>query len=102
LDAMDWANVTFHVGVFTPTVTAVTYDVTLDTGYTLLDVTPSVTQAANDYINSLDVGETWRHTGAEAAVWGLPGILDVVVTSPASNQATGATSKRTPGVITVV
>lgn len=102
LDAMDWANVVFHVGTFTPTTTAVTYDVTVATGYTLLDVTPSVVAAASDYINSLDVGETWRHTGAEAAVWGLPGILDVVITSPASNQATGSTSKRTPGTITVV
>jgi uncharacterized phage protein gp47/JayE len=101
LDSHDLANVTFHVGTFTPTVTAVTVDVTLDTGYTLADVTPSVQLVSAEYINGLGVGETWRHTGAEAAVWGLPGIIDVTITSPASNQATGATSKRTPGVITV-
>lgn len=102
LDALDWANVTFHVGTFTPTTTDVTVDVTLQTGYTLLDVTPSVQLASQEYINSLDVGETWRHTGAEAAVWGLPGIIDVIITSPTANQATGATAKRVPGTITVI
>jgi len=101
LDSHDLANVTFHVGTFTPTSTAVTVDVTLASGYTLGDVTPSVQFASQEYINNLGVGETWYHTGAEAAVWGLPGIIDVIITSPASNQATGSTSKRTPGVITV-
>lgn len=102
LDSHDLANVTFHVGTFTPTVTAVTVDVTLATGYTLADVTPSVQFAETEYINGLGVGETWYHTGAEAAVWGLPGIVDAVVTIPATNQATGATAKRTPGTITVI
>lgn len=97
----DLANVTFHVGTFTPTPTNVTADVTLDTGYTLLDVTPSVEFAIAQYINALAVGETLRISGLVAAIFGLPGIIDVTITTPASNQATGATSKRTVGTVTV-
>jgi uncharacterized phage protein gp47/JayE len=95
------ANVTIHVAAFTATPTDVTVTTTLATGYTLADVTPSVSQAITDYINSLDVGETLRLSGITAAIVGLPGILDVAVNLPATNLATGATSKRTPGTIMV-
>jgi uncharacterized phage protein gp47/JayE len=101
LQNKDMSNVTIHVTTFTATVTAVSMTLTLATGYTLADVTPSAVAATQDYINSLSVGETYRVAGNTAAVFGLPGILDVVITSPATNQATGATAKRTPGVITV-
>jgi len=102
IQSKDVSNATIHVTTFTPTSTDVTVDVTLDTGYVLADVTPAVQAGITEYTNSLDVGETWRVTGAEASVWGLPGIIDLVVTTPASNQATGATSKRVAGTITVV
>ena len=98
----DLANVTFHVAAFTPTPTNVTADVTLATGYLLVDVTPSVTFAISSYINDLAVGETLRVAGLTSAVFGLPGITDVVITVPAANQATGTTSKRTVGTITVI
>jgi uncharacterized phage protein gp47/JayE len=101
LIARDLVNVTIHVGTFTQTPTAVSVTMTLATGYTLADVTPTVSAAISDYINSLNVGETFRIAGVYAAVFGLAGVVDLVVTSPASNQATGSTAKRTPGVITV-
>lgn len=99
--AQGLAITTFHVTTFTQTVTAVGVTVTVAAGYVLADVTPAVQQAITNYINSLGVGETLRVAGIADAVFGLPGVLDVVVTTPASNQATGATSKRAPGVITV-
>lgn len=101
LVAKDLAQITFHVGTFTAVPTNVGVTVTLATGYTLADVTPGMTAAISNYINSLAVGETLRVAGIYDAGFGLPGVLDVVVTTPASNQATGATSKRTVGVITV-
>ena len=98
----DLANVTFHVGTFTPTPTNVTADVTLETGYVLADVTPSVTFAVTEYVNSLAVGDTLRISGLISSIFGLPGVIDVVITVPASNLATGATSKRTAGTVTVI
>lgn len=101
LTARDIANITLHVATFTPTVTNVSVTLTLDTGYLLADVSPSVVAAISDYINLLAVGESYRVTGVIAAVIGLPGVLDVVVNSPSTNQATAATSKRVAGTITV-
>jgi uncharacterized phage protein gp47/JayE len=101
LQAVDLANVTIHVSSFTPQATNVTVDVTTSGTFVLADVTPSVQQAISDYINSLSVGETLYIAGIVDAVFGLPGIADVVVTTPATNQTTAATDKRTPGTISV-
>lgn len=101
LESKDMANITLHVATFTPVATAVTVSTTLGVGYILADVSPSVVTAISNYINSLDVGETLRLAGIYDAVFGLPGVIDLTISVPASNQATGATSKRTPGVITV-
>ena len=97
----DLSNVTIHVATFTQTSTDVTVDVSALPGFLLADLTPSVQTAIANYINSLQVGETLRISGIIAAVFGLPGVQDVTVTTPASNQATGSTAKRTPGTITV-
>ncbi len=101
LDERDVSGIINHVTTFTAQVTAVTVDVTTDGTYTLADVTPSVEQAIKDYINGLAVGATLRISGITDAVFGLAGVLDVVVTTPATNQTTAATTKRTPGTITV-
>lgn len=101
LDAVDLANITIHVTGFSETETDVTVDVSLDTGFVLADVESSVQLAIAEYINSLDVGETMMISGIVASVFNLPGISDVTVTTPATNQTTGATSKRTVGTITV-
>jgi uncharacterized phage protein gp47/JayE len=101
LEARIPACIILHVTTFTPVSTNVTVDVTVSGTYTLADVTPDVQQAVKDYINSLDIGGTLYLSGIVDAVFGRPGIADVVVTTPASNQTTGATSKRTPGTITV-
>jgi uncharacterized phage protein gp47/JayE len=95
------ANVVYHVGTFTAVPTNVTVDVTTDSGYTLGDVTPGVQQAIINYINALPVGGTLYVAGLVDAIFGLAGVADVVVTTPASNQTTAATSKRTPGTITI-
>lgn len=101
LDAQDLANVTIVVTTFTAVATNVTVQVVLDSAYTLSDVLQSVTDAIANYINSLDVGGTLYVSGIVDAVFSLPGIVDVIVTTPATNQTTAATSKRTPGTITV-
>lgn len=101
LQAYDVANITLLVGAFTAVATNVTVDVTTDGTYTLADVTPSVQAAVQNYISSLAVGETLRIAGITDAVFGLPGVADVVVTTPSSNQTTAADSKRTPGTVTV-
>jgi uncharacterized phage protein gp47/JayE len=101
LNAKDLANITLHTASFTAVPTNVSVTTTPTTGYVLADISPGVTQAISNYINALNVGETVRVAGLVDAVFGLPGLDDVVVTVPASNQVTGATQKRTVGTITV-
>jgi uncharacterized phage protein gp47/JayE len=90
-----------HVTTFTALPTNVTCDVTTSGTYTLGDVTPSVQNAIAAYINSLAVGQTLMIAGIVDAIFGLPGISDVTVSVPATNQTTTATQKRTPGTLTV-
>jgi uncharacterized phage protein gp47/JayE len=101
LNAQDLANVTITVTTFTAVSTNVTVQVVLDSTYALSDVAQSVTDAIANYINSVDVGGTVYVSGIIAAITGLPGIVDVTVTTPTTNQTTAATSKRVPGTITV-
>jgi uncharacterized phage protein gp47/JayE len=101
LDALGLANIIIHVTTFTPLVTNVTVDVTLESGFTMGEITPIVQQAVSSYINSIEVGGTMFVAGITDAVFGLSGVQDVVVTVPTTNQTTPATSKRTPGTITV-
>ena len=101
LDSWDIANITVHVTTFTAKVQAVTVDVTLDATHVLSDVTATVQQAITDYINSVPVGGVLYVAGIIDAVYGLPGILDVVMTSPTTNQTTTSTQKFTPGTISV-
>jgi uncharacterized phage protein gp47/JayE len=101
LNAEDIANITIHVTTFTAVSTDVTISTTLDTNYALADVQPAAVSAIQDYINGLPVGGTLRRNGIVDAVFGLPGILDLSVTLPGSDQTTPATSKRVPGTITV-
>lgn len=101
LNAQDLANATIIVSTFTAVSTDVTVQVTLDSSFTLSDVLQSVTDAIANYINGLDAGGTLYISGIIAAVKSLTGIVDVVVSVPATNQTTAATSKRVPGTITV-
>lgn len=95
------SSLSLHVGTFTAVTTAVTVVITLDTGYVLTDVQPSVENAITDYINSVPVGGTVYRSGIIDAIFGLPGIIDITVTTPAANQTTTGTQKRTPGTISV-
>ena len=101
LDAKDIANITIHVTTFTPVTTAVAVTVTPETGYTVAELTPSVTDAITDYINDVPIGGTVYIAGIYDAVFGLPGVATLVVTTPATNQTATALQKRTPGAITV-
>lgn len=101
LESKDIANITIHVTTFTAVPTNVTVTLTLETGYILADVSPSVDAAIRTYINDLGVAQTFRRNELIAALIPLPGVLDLVVNTPASDQTTAATEKRTPGTITV-
>jgi uncharacterized phage protein gp47/JayE len=101
LDDQDYANITIVVSSFTALLTDVSVTTTLQTGFTLAGVTPSVQTAISNYITALGAGETLRVAGIVDSVFGLAGIADVVVTIPSANQTTAATSKRMPGTITV-
>jgi uncharacterized phage protein gp47/JayE len=101
LTARNLATVVIHVGTFTPDVTNATVTLTLTTGYDLADVTPSVTQAIQDYINSLPVAGTIYKEGIAAAVFNLPGIETLVVNTPASDVTVSDNHKAVPGVIAV-
>lgn len=103
--ARNIANITNHVTTFTPVPTNVTVTVTLEAGstYTLADVTPTVQQRVQAYIDSLPVGGTVRRAGIVDAVFGdIPGVADVDVSVPATNLTTTNIQKRTAGVITVL
>lgn len=101
LNAKGMANMTFHVGTFTPITEAVTVDVTTQTGYVLGDVSPAVDLAIKAYINSIDVGGTVYIAGIVQAIMSVVGVADVTVSVPATNQVEGATEKPVPGTITI-
>lgn len=101
LNAQDLANITIIVATFTAVPTNVTVVTTLDPAFTLSDVSTAVVSAITNYINGLDVGGTLYVTGIIAAVLDVPGVIDVSVTTPATNQTTASTSKRTAGTISV-
>lgn len=101
LDAQDIANITIHVTTFTAVLTDVTVDVTLDTNFTLADVTPAVEAAIEDYINAVPVGGTVYRSGIIDAIFGLPGIVNVTVSVPTTDQTSTATEKRVPDDIVV-
>lgn len=99
--ARDIANITIHVTTFTPKVTNVTVTLTLQTGYTLAEVTPSVQKAITDYINDIPVAGTVYVAGITDAVFGLPGVATVVVNTPSGDVASAATEKPTVGTLVV-
>ena len=101
LNARDIANITIHVTTFTAVSTNVAVTITLQAGYILADVTPAVQAAIRDYILGVPVGGTIYVAGIVDAVFGLPGVATVVVTTPSSDLTSTATQKRTPGTITV-
>jgi uncharacterized phage protein gp47/JayE len=101
LNSKDIVNVTIHVATFTQLSQAVTVDVTSSTGYTLADVTPSTQQAILDYISSIPVGGTMYRAGIIDSIYGLPGVLNVTVSVPASDVTSTATQKFIAGTITI-
>lgn len=101
LDAQDIANIVIHVTTFDSVSTDVTVDVDLESTFTLGDVTPAVKDAIEDYINAVPVGGTVYRAGIIDAVFGLAGIINVTVSTPATDQTSTATQKRVPGTITV-
>jgi len=101
LNLHDLANITLHVASFTPVSTDVTVTVTPATGFILSDVTNDVEQAITEYINNVQVGGTVYKAGLVDAIFGLSGVANVVVNTPATDQTTASTSKRIVGVVTI-
>jgi uncharacterized phage protein gp47/JayE len=97
----DLANITIHVGTFTPVTVNVTVTTTRVSGYTLGDVTLGVQSAVTDYINSIPVGGTVYVAGITDAIFGLPGIATVVVNTPTVDTTTTGTQKPIAGTVTV-
>lgn len=101
LDEQDIANITIHVMTFTQVSTDVTVDATPSSGFTLEEISPGVADAISDYINNTPVGGPVIRAAIIDAVYGLPGVADVTVTTPATNLTTTATEKRIAGTIIV-
>ena len=101
LVSKDIANVIIHVGTFTADAVAVTVTLALNPGYSLADVSASVTKAIQDYINDQPVGGTIYREGIAHAVFGLSGIATLVVDVPAADVTVAANHKAVPGAITV-
>lgn len=96
-------NIIYHVATFTQVSTAVTVDIVLETDFILGEVSPNVSQAITDFINSREVGQTLVRADLIAAIVEVPGVfdLDIGTLVPATNLATTATEKRIPGTITI-
>lgn len=101
LESKDVANATIHVSTFTAVSTAVAVTITPESGFTVSDLTPSVQTAISNYINGVAVGGTVYRAGISAAAFAVTGVATVNVTTPATDQTSTATQKRTPGTITV-
>jgi uncharacterized phage protein gp47/JayE len=103
LQSYDLANVTVNVTTFTPVTLNVTVTLTPNTaeGYDTATLTPNVQTAISNYINSVGAGGTVYLSGIIAAVLSVPGVSDVVVNSPTSNQTTSSSDQFVPGTITV-
>lgn len=99
--AKDLANITIHVGTFTPSAQNVTVTIVPATGYATADIRPNIQEAISNYINSIPVGGVLYITGIIQYVREVVGVADVSVSVPASNQTAGSTTKFTPGTITV-
>lgn len=101
LTERDMINITIHVGTFTPLPIDVIVDVTTSGGYTITDVTGSVQQAIASYLNNVPVGNIVYRAGIVNSVFNLPGVANVVVTTPANDVATTPTQKAVSGTVTV-
>lgn len=101
LQAQDLANITLHVGTFTPHNVDVSLSVTPAAGYATVDITPSVQAAVAAYISSVPVGGTVTRAGIIAAVFNTVGVANVIVTLPSADVTTASTEKATTGTVTV-
>lgn len=103
IDSKDLANITIYVGTFDELTFDPVITVTLMSGYSLGDVSDSAAQAVADYINSIPVGGTVFVNGIVHAVFPLPGIATVTVTTPAVDTTATDVQKpiTDPGSVTV-
>jgi uncharacterized phage protein gp47/JayE len=97
----DIANITIHVGTFNPRIVNVSVTILPSGTFALSDVSASVTDAIDSYISGVPVGGTVYRSGIIAAVFGLPGVESVTVTTPAADIPTVANEKASTGTVTV-
>ena len=101
LESKDLAIIVLHVTTFTANPENVSVTITLESGYVLADIEENVKTNITTYINSLSVGGTMYIAGIIGAVFNVPGVANLDVTTPTSDQTQNATDKATPGTITV-
>jgi uncharacterized phage protein gp47/JayE len=101
LDTEDLANITNHVTTFTPNTINTTVNATPHPDYSLAEITPQIQEAVANYINFIGVGQTVYRAGLVDAVFGLPGVVNVTVTTPASDVTSTAVQKPVSNVVTV-
>lgn len=89
----DLANITVHITTFTVATINPAVTITPATGFTTAQLRPNVQQAIVDYVNSVPVGGTVYISRIIDAVIDLAGVLDVVVTAPATNQSVDSVHK---------
>jgi uncharacterized phage protein gp47/JayE len=97
----DLANITIHTATFTPVTVAAAVTITVEPDYVLADLTPQIQTAIANYINHVPVGGTVYRSGIIDAVFGLPGVATLSVTTPATDTTTTSTQKAVAGTITV-
>ena len=101
LDSQDLANITIYVGTFSPVALDVTAGVALAEGYTIGDVSPSVQNAVEAYINAVPVGGVAYLAGIIHAIFALPGVVTVEVDTPIGDTTSADDEKLVAGTITV-
>lgn len=98
-----WKAAGVRVDVYAATSVAVpvTGAIVIDGGYDAAAVIAQASAAITDYIAALDIGDDVLCAEIVAAAMGVPGVINYLPTSPASDVAITATSKAIPGAMTI-
>lgn len=79
----------------------VTGAVVVGSGYEAATVADQASAAITDYIAALGIGDDVLYAEIVAAAMGVPGVVNYLPTAPAGDVAIAASSKATPGALTI-
>lgn len=98
-----WKSAGVHVVVYGATNVSINIaaTVTVDSNYVTATVKTAVQSAISDYITSLDIGGDVLTAEIIAAAMSVPGVINFVLTTPASDTAVSGTQKALPGTFTL-